>query len=213
MMNCCQCQGIETRFNQKRAVQKLSQYRRKGPEKTTRTLIDALMAEDVKGMTLLDIGGGVGAIQHELLRAGVASATNVDASTAYISAAKEEAEWQGHAARMRHYHGNFIDLAVNIPSTDIVTLDRVICCYHDMQRLVESSSAKAGKLYGLVYPRDTWWVNCGFSFENFTLWLQRNPFRVFVHPTEEVEAIVRSNGLEQRFHQQAGMWQVVVYAR
>ena len=213
MMNCCQCEGIETRFNQKRAAQKLKEYRQKGPEQTTHMLIEALKAEGVKGMTLLDIGGGVGAIQHELLRAGVASATNVEASRAYISAAKEEAEGQGHAARLRHYHGNFIDLAVNIPPADIVTLDRVICCYHDMHRLVELSSARAGKLYGLVYPRDTWWVNFGFSFENFTLWLQRNPFRVFIHPTEEVEAIVRSNGLEQRFHQEAGMWQVVVYAR
>ena len=212
-MNCCQCQGIETRFNQKRAVQKLNQYRQQGPEKTTRMLIDALRAEGVEGMTLLDIGGGVGAIQHELLRAGVVSATNVEASTAYITAAKAEAESQGHAARMSHYRGNFIDLAINIPPADIVTLDRVICCYHDMQRLVELSAAKAGKLYGLVYPRDIWWVNCGFSFENFTLWLQRNPFRVFVHPTEEVEAIVRGNGLEPHFHQEAGMWQVVIYGR
>jgi magnesium-protoporphyrin O-methyltransferase len=213
MMNCCQCQGIESRFNQKRAAQKLKEYRQKGPEPTTRMLIEALKDEGVKGMTLLDIGGGVGAIQHELLRAGVVSATNVEASTAYISAAKEEAERQDHAARMSHYHGNFIDLAVNIPPADMVTLDRVICCYDDMHRLVELSSAKAGKLYGLVYPRDTWWVNFGFSFENFTLWLQRNPFRVFVHPTEEVEAIVRSNGLERRFHQMAGTWQIVVYGR
>ena len=176
-------------------------------------LIEALKDEGVKGMTLLDIGGGVGAIQHELLRAGVVSVTNVEASTAYISAAKEEAERQGHAARMSHYHGNFIDLAVNIPPADMVTLDRVICCYHDMHRLVELSSAKAGKLYGLVYPCDTWWVNFGFSFENFTLWLQRNPFRVFVHHTEEVDAIVRGNGLERRFHQTAGMWQIVIYGR
>lgn len=212
-MNCCQCQAIETRFNQKRAAQKLKQYRQQGPEKTTRMLIDALRAEGVKGMTLLDIGGGVGAIQHELLRAGAVSATNVEASTAYISAAKEEAKSQGHAARMSHYHGNFIDLAANIPSADIVTLDRVICCYHDMHRLVELSVAKTGKLYGLVYPRDIWWVNCGFAFENFTLWLQRNPFRMFVHPTEEVDAIARSHGLQPRFHQEAGMWQVVVYGR
>lgn len=212
-MNCRQCQGIETRFNQKRATQKLNQYRQKGPEKTTRMLVEALRAEGVEGMTLLDIGGGVGAIQHELLRAGAVSATNVEAATAYITAAKEEAASQGHAARMSHYHGNFIDLAANIPPADIVTLDRVICCYHDMHQLVELSSAKAGKLYGLVYPRDTWWVNFGFSFENFTLWLQQNPFRVFVHPTAAVETIARSAGLEPRFHQEAGMWQVVVYAR
>jgi hypothetical protein len=212
-MNCCQCQSIESRFNQKVAAEKLNQYRQQGPEKTTRLLLEALKAEGVAGLTLLDIRGGIGAIQHELLQAGLSSAIGVEASSAYLTASAEEAGRQGHRDRLSYYHGNFTDLAANLPLAHIVTLDRVICCYHDMQRLVELSAAKAGKLYGLVYPRDTWWVNFGFSFENFTLWLQRNPFRVFVHPTQEVEAIVRSHGLEPCFHQEAGMWQVVVYGR
>jgi magnesium-protoporphyrin O-methyltransferase len=213
MMNCCQCQAIETRFNQKVAAEKLKQYHQKGPEKTTRLLLEALKREGIAGLTLLDIGGGIGVIQHELLKAGLSSATGVEASSAYLTASAEEAGRQGHHDRLNHYHGNFADLSANLPLADIVTLDRVICCYHDMRQLVELSAAKAGKLYGLVYPRDIWWVNFGFSFENFTLWLQRNPFRVFVHPTEEVEAIVRSQGLEQCFYEEAGMWQIVVYAR
>jgi len=81
-MNCCQCQAIESRFNQKVAAEKLKQYRHKGPEKTTRLLLDALKAESVAGLTLLDIGGGIGAIQHELLKTGLSSATGVEASSA-----------------------------------------------------------------------------------------------------------------------------------
>lgn len=212
-MNGCQCKGIEMMFNQKSAVRELKQYRRKGPHRTTQMLIDALKTEGIEGMTLLDIGGGVGAIQHELLRAGVSSATSVDASAAYLEAAKEEAERQGHAGRVSYYHGNFIQLAPDITPANVVTLDRVICCYHDMHALVGLSSARARDLYGLVYPRDTWWMKIWVVIENLVYWLVRNPFRSFVHPTEQVDAVVRSSGLRRRLYRKTFMWQVVVYAR
>ncbi|MBE7553430.1 MAG: hypothetical protein HS126_20360 [Anaerolineales bacterium] len=212
-MNCCHCQAIETRFNQKVAAEKLKQYRQQGPEKTTRLLLEALKMEGVVGLTLLDIGGGIGAIQHELLKAGLSSATGVEASSAYLSASADEAGRQGHADRLSHYHGNFTDLAATLPTTEIVTLDRVICCYHDMPALVELSAARASKLYGLVYPRDTRWVKLGFALENLLFWLRRNPFRLYIHPTAAVEAIVRTHGLKRRFYQTAGVWQVVVYGR
>jgi len=212
-MYCCQCQGIECRFNQKAAAKKLKQYRQKGPDPSTRLLIEALQTEGVAGLTLLDIGGGVGAIQHELLDAGVTVATSVEASQAYVEAAREEAHRRGHAGRINPLHGNFTDLAPDISPADIVTLDRVICCYHDMPQLVELSTTRANKLYGLVYPRDTWWVWLGYLFENFLFWLQRTSFRVFLHPTEAVEAILRANGWQRCFYQTHGVWQVVLYSR
>lgn len=212
-MNGCQCKGVEMMFNQKSAVRELKQYRRKGPKRTTQMLIDALKTEGIEGMTLLDIGGGVGAIQHELLSAGVRSAANVDASAAYVAVAKEEAERRGHTGLVSYYHGDFIQLAPEIAPADIVTLDRVICCYDDMQALVGLSSARARNMYGLVYPRDTWWMKIWVVIENFLYWLIRNPFRSFVHPTERVEAVVRSSGLRRRLYLKTFLWQVVVYAR
>jgi len=149
-MDCCQCQGIEAKFNQKTAAEQLRRYRENGPAKTTLMLTNALKDEGVDGMTLLDIGGGIGAIQHELLEAGAKTATSVEASTAYIEAAKEEAERQGQAGRMAYHCGDFVDLAPSIAPADIVTLDRVICCYHDMQKLVGQSSARAQRFYGVV---------------------------------------------------------------
>ncbi len=212
-MSCCQCQGIETYFNRKSVAKDLKQYRKKGPDKTTRILIDALKAEGIEGTTLLDIGGGIGAIQHELLKAGASEAINVEASMAYIEAATEEAEKQGHGDRVRHCHGDFVNLARDTPQADIVTLDRVICCYHDMQALVGLSSALAGRLYGVVYPRDTLWVKIENAVSNFSYWIRRNPFRLFVHPTVAVDKVIRDNGLERRFYREVGSWQVVVYAR
>ena len=67
-------------YNEKSAASELREYRQKGPIPSTRALIEALRAAGVEGATLLDIGGGIGAIQHELLDAGVARATSVDAS-------------------------------------------------------------------------------------------------------------------------------------
>lgn len=213
-MDCCQCQGIEAKYDQNYVVKKLKEYRKKGPKKTTLQLIEALRAEGFAGMTLLDIGGGVGDIQHELLRLGVSRATDCEASTAYLEACRQEAERLGHAEHIDHIQGNFIDLAKDIPPADIVTLDRVICCYHDMPGLVNSSAQKARKFYGLVYPLNRWWTRLGLLvYYNSRNWLQRNPMRMFVHPAEAVEAVVRSNGFQRRFYRAMGPWQVVLYAR
>jgi hypothetical protein len=212
-MSCSQCVGIELRFDRKKAAQELQDYRKDGPKNTTRKLIDAAMAESVTDMTLLDIGGGVGAIQHELLKAGANSSINVEASQAYIKAAKIEAKRQGHAERISHFHGDFVDLAADIPECDIVTLDKVVCCYHDMRGLVEESSARAKRVYGVVYLRDHWYARIWTALDNFRNMLRRNPFRQFVHPPEEVERILRRKGFQKRFHHEVGVWLTVVYSR
>jgi predicted TPR repeat methyltransferase len=213
-MKCCQqCEGIENLFDESVAAGDLEEYRKHGPAKTTRMLLDALKSRLTEGMTLLDIGGGIGAIQHELLKAQVSQATNVDASTAYLEAARREAERLGHANRVSYHHGNFVDLAANIPPADIVTLDRVICCYPDMPALVGLSSARAKKFFGLIFPRDTWWLKLGRPILNGFFWVQRNPFRFFVHSTDKVNAVVANNGLRPLFRRETWLWQIVVYER
>jgi 2-polyprenyl-3-methyl-5-hydroxy-6-metoxy-1,4-benzoquinol methylase len=213
-MSCCQCQGIESSFDQKYVAKKLKEYRKKGPKDTTWQLIEALQAEGVAGMTLLDIGGGVGDIQHEMIRAGVSQVINCDAASAYQNACRQEAERLGHAERIRYLQGNFVDQARELPPTDMVTLDRVICCYDDMPSLVNLSAQKAKRLYGIVYPRDTWWIRAAIWLANiYSRWVERNPMRVFVHSPKAVEALILSNGLERIFRREMGPWQVVVYRR
>ena len=212
-MGCPQCQGIERFFGRRQAERQLKHYRAHGPDKTTRLLLDALRAAGVDGLSLLDIGGGIGAIQLELLRAGVASATDVDASTGYLAVARGEAEREQLDGRVSYHHGNFVDLAADVAPADVVTLDRVICCYPDMRALVSASTAKATRLYGLVYPRDTWWMRAILGAGNAFLRLQRTPFRVFVHPSATVDALIQGAGLRPRYHRNAGLWQVSVYAR
>ncbi len=212
-MNCCQCQGIEKLFDERHAQRELRDYRAHGPARETRILLDALQARNVRGLTLLDIGGGVGAIQHELLKIGAARAVNVDASRAFLGAARAEAEQQGHAARIAFHHGNFVDVAREIADADIVTLDRVICCYHDMQSLVALSAERALKFYGLIFPKDTWWIKLGHPLLNAGLWLERNPMQTFIHATRTVNEVCESKGLRRIFQRNTMFWQVWVYAR
>jgi Methyltransferase domain len=212
-MRYCQCLGIERLFDRREALRKLDAYTRHGPDRTTRLLLGALKAVGVEGATLLDIGGGVGALQLELFSAGCLHATDVDASSAYLAVAREQAHRCGYGNRASYRHGDFVALAREIEVADIVTLDRVICCYHNMPALVRASAAKARRLYGLVYPRDAWWTRCYSAVENMAFRVRRHPYRSFIHPTVLVDAIVRGAGLERRFFHQGAFWQVVVYAR
>ena len=213
-MSCPHCQGAEKLFDASTARGDLEDYRKNGPAKTTKLLLDAIRSATQKGQsTLLDIGGGVGAIQHELLADTVQAAVHVDASTAYLGASQEEAGKRGHRERVTYLHGNFVELAPEIEAADIVTLDRVLCCYPDMPALVAESTSLARQLYGVVYPRDTWWMRLAGRVENLWFWARRNPFRFFVHPAEAVDAAIRSNGFVPRFHKNSGIWQVVLYGR
>jgi len=212
-MNCAQCQGIEELFSEEYVAKELKRYRKRGPDKTTRMLIEALKEENVEGLTLLDIGGGLGAIQHEMLRAGIQSTTDIEASRAYVSAAKAETERRGYAEQAHYQHGNFVDLAANIPPADIVTLDRVICCYPDMQKMVGLSVSRAGKLYGLVFPRNDWWMKVWLVIQTFFLRLSKSRFRTYLHPTQAVEDLVFKQGFQRRFYRRTFVWQVVLYSR
>jgi len=213
-VDCCQCEGIELNFDRAKAAKKLESYRTKGPKTTTHLLVEALVEQGVEDQTLLDIGGGIGAVQHELLKAGVRSAVDFEASTAYIEACRDEAERQGHADRITHHHGNFAEFDTWIAPADIVTLERVICCYPDMPVLVHQSCERTGRLLGLVFPYDRWWVRVAIEIVyNLRFRLKSIPFRVFVHPTDEVEAIVKSHGFERQFYKRTGAWQVMVYER
>jgi magnesium-protoporphyrin O-methyltransferase len=212
-MNRQHCCGIEKTFNSRLAERELQDYRAHGPGRSTHLLIEALKAAGIEGLTLLDIGGGVGAVQHELLKAGVNRAISIDASSAYLQASRQEAERQGHAQRVTYQHGNFVELAPQLPPVDIVTLDKVICCYPDMRALVGLSSARAARLYGVIFPRDTWWMRTGGWVENLFWRLQHNSFHFFVHPAPDIDSVVRANGLELRYDRKTPIWQVMIYAR
>ena len=212
-VSCQQCIGLEKVFGRRAARSDLERYRRKGPSRSTRELIRELVAQGVSGTSHIDIGSGVGAVPLALLAAGAASARLIDASHAYLAVAEEEAVRQGQRERMSFRFGDFATIAADEPAADVVTLDRVICCYHDATALIDASASRATRLYGLVYPRDTWFNRLGSRIANAFLALSRNGYRSFIHPQRLVERLVTAHGLELVHHRELGIWQVAVYRR
>jgi hypothetical protein len=209
----CDCPGCPNVFTKRDAEQSLGQYRRGGPDRTTRVLLDAIEAEGIEGATLLDIGGGIGAIQIELLASGAASTESVDASPAYVEVARAEAERRGLADRMVHRVGDFVAIAEEVGPADIVTLHRMVCCYSDMPRLLARSADHARRLVGLTYPRDAWWVHGVARMMNLTSRVTRSRLRWYTHSEAAMDSIIRGLGFERRFLRRTFLWQVAVYAR
>ena len=213
-MLCSHCEGADDVFNKGFAKRDLKEYHEKGASKSTSILLDMLKKFGVEGKSLLDIGGGVGVISHELIAKGLDQAIDVDASSAYIQTAKEEAERRGHLDKMNFKQGDFVQLSSSIDVADMVTLDKVVCCYPDMRALVDLSSARAKQFYGLIYPRDNIISKTVMPIFNFFVFrLRGNPFRTFIHDSDEIDAIIRANGLKQIEHRKAGLWQVALYRR
>ena len=212
-MGCCQCQGIENMFDKKAANRQLKRYLKKGPSKTTSMLLDAINKKGVQGLNFLDIGGGIGAIQYDLIKAGASNGTSIEASSAFFDVVKEEALQNGLAERVNFKYGDFSTAAGDVDSADIVTLDKVICCYDNMSELVGLSSKLARKIYAVIYPRDVWWTKLALLMMNFYPRIKGSSFRVFIHPTKKVEEIIFGNGLKRNYYATTLFWQVAIFTR
>lgn len=197
-------------FDKKAAKRELKRYLKKGPSKTTIMLLDAVNKVGVQGLTFLDIGGGIGAIQHALLKWGALNGISIEASPAYIDLLKDEIDL---TEKVVFKHGDFTTIASDLDSADIVTLDKVICCYDDMDELVGLSSKLAQKIYAVVYPRDNWWTKLLLPIINLYPKIKGSSFRVFIHPTKQVEDIIIRNGLKRNYYNKRLFWQVAIFTR
>ena len=213
-MSCTShCCGSESVFDQKEAKKYLKTYRKKGPNKFTTKLLESLYQQELNGLSLLDIGGGIGVLQHELLQKGINKTTDVDASSASIAAAKEIMTENGKQNNMEFIYSDFNDCHQDVAQHDIVTLSRVVCCYPDAVGLLNNSTVKAKQYYGLVYPMGGFIADVVQTFMNFGLYLKRNPFRVFNHSEALMNDTICNNGFERIYYGSAFPWRIALYKR
>ena len=212
-MDCCEPDMYDDQFDAKAAAQKLREYRRNGPKGWTARLITELSRGGVEGLTVIDIGAGVGAVHQTLLQAGAAAATDIDASGPYLAASREEAERRGLADRVTYLKGDAVRLAAGVADADLVALDRVVCCYGDMPALVGVAAARTRRRLGMVLPRDSGWIRALVGLSNRWSAFRRNPFRVYVHPTDAVVGVANAAGLELTATHRGRFWQTLVLER
>lgn len=213
-MTCCNhCQEAGEFFNDKTARKELKQYHKKGPWQSTQHLIDAIREYGVQDKTLMDVGGGIGAIQHELFKDGLGSAIQIEASQAYLNIIQQEAEEKGRADSTSTYQGDFVEMADDLPKANIVTLDRVLCCYPYMEAMVNAATAKADDMVGLVYPREGWLGKFSIGLANIYQRIRNKDFRMYLHSRNDVDDCFKKNGFQLKHTSNTFIWHIDLYER
>jgi SAM-dependent methyltransferase len=210
---CCHCAATDRHFTPARAQAELAQYRRRGPTGTARSILAMLRELGIMPETLLDVGAGVGVLHHELLERSVGRAVHVEAAAAYIAVAREESERRGHRDRVQFLHGDFVDLSSALESADLVTLDRVVCCYPELEPIVSLSAEKSERYYVLSFPHDGWYMRAHTWWQNRGRRRAGNAFRTFIHPVIRIEALVRAAGFQIQRRHGTLAWAVLVCRR
>ena len=212
-MDCCERTVYDDQFDARRADERLREYRRKGPNGWTARLVAGLAAGGVEGLTVLDIGAGVGAVHHALLEAGAVSAVDVDASGPYLAAARSEAARRGLVGRVTYLKGDAVALADAVQEADLVALDRVVCCYPHMEALVRLAAGRTRRRLGMVLPRDDAPIRAMVDLGNRWSAVRGNPFRVHVHRAAAVLGVATAAGLVPASVHRGIIWQTMVLER
>ena len=114
---------------------------------------------------------------------------------------------------MKFIHADFTDVADELPQVDVVTLDRVVCCYPNFRELLKAASSKSRQAIALTYPRETWLSKVVVKAANLIQRIRRDPFRVFVHPVAEMEALLNKEGLKRISTRRLFVWEMALYRR
>lgn len=207
------CTITDHAFSESEAAHEARTYRKKGPPGQTRELLKAIRNLGVWDASLLDIGGGIGAIHHELLGDVAKEAIHVDASSAYLKEARAEAARRDHTSRITFVHADFTDVVDGLPEVDIVTLDRVVCCYPHFYRLLTAAASKSRRVLAMTYPRETWYLRGGLFLINAFQQLRSDPFRSFLHPVLEMDRVLKDGGMSRVFLKRLFVWELAVYTR
>jgi len=205
---CC-ARGYERFFGARTARRDARRYRRKGLDKTARLIVDELARRGIAGATVLEVGGGIGAIGVELLKLGAARVTIVELSHGYDDEAKALLTESGFEGRVERLHGDFVAGESDIPTADVVVLHRVVCCYPDPDVLVGAAARHTRRLLALSFPREKWWIRIGSRAANVVLRLLCQ-FQSFVHPHEAILGPARAGGFTPVYAHSGRVWQVAV---
>jgi magnesium-protoporphyrin O-methyltransferase len=200
-------------FKPRHARRSLQRYRKQGLDEIERQLVAAARDAGVDGARVLEIGGGIGAIQAELLAAGAEEGEVVELVSAYEPYARELAEAKGIEGRTRFRVADLLADPGAVEPADVVVLNRVVCCSPDGIELTAAAARLARRALVLSYPRDTWWVRTAIRALNAGLWAVRRSFRVFVHPPAALAAAASEAGLQQERRGGSWFWEYVALRR
>ena len=162
---------------------------------------------------MLEVGGGIGAIQIELLKAGLDRAVSVELTPSYEESAVELLREAGFSDRVERKVMDFVDAAADVSSADIVVMNRVVCCYPDLPRLESAAADHALHLLVMSFPKERWWSKVVVAMANVGMALTRRQFRLFLHPLARILSIGEAHGMERSLSRPGVFWEIMTMVR
>ena len=211
-MDCCAAEGTNKFFTRwSRTYRK--RFRRKGLEKAQRYLVEGITQQPLASKTILEIGCGVGGLHLILLQHGAASSVGIDIAEGMINHAKELACELGLESKARYYVGDFVAMNGEIPESDVTILDKVVCCYENVEALMEKSVSKTRQTYALSFPGANPLIKFFFKTQILIGKLLRFSFRPYWHDWERICAAIQSRGFREIYRNKTFLWSVRVYRK
>jgi magnesium-protoporphyrin O-methyltransferase len=213
-VNCCRPpRGYTTIFSKRAARRDAKRYREGGLDDTGEEMVAFLRGRGIAGATVLEVGGGVGALQLELLKAGAAQATNLELSPEYEEVAAELAQEAGVSGRVERRLGDLVADPALAGEADAVLMHRVVCCYPDYDALVGAAAERTKRYLAMSFPRSRLLIRAGMGAVNLGARLLRWEYRTWVHPPEAIVAAAERRGLTLAAESSGRIWQVAVLER
>lgn len=214
---CCgpdDSSGYAAVFDEQFARGIARRYRRRGLTRIERRIVDYASADGLTGAAVLEVGGGVGEIQLELLSRGAASTVNLELSPGYETEAAGLIADAKVTDRVTRRVG--IDIARQpeaVEPADIVVLHRVVCCYPDIEPLLTAVAQHARRLVVFSYPPAWWFTRMYVTVSNFFIRRSGRTYQGYVHPPGDMFRVLRANGFELRRQQRGPVWCVIAAGR
>jgi SAM-dependent methyltransferase len=202
-----------------RAARNAARARKRGfAAPITRALLTALQGQGLRGVTFLDVGCGIGDLALAALRSGAARADGIDLGAGAIEQARALAAERGVADRVTFVAGD--GAVVPLARHDVVALNRVLCCYPNVDDLLANSLAAAGSVYAYTAPIHTGplgvYNRIMVAISNAWFRLREakfGGFQAFVHDLDQVDRRLADAGFRQTIRRRRRIWRIAVFTR
>jgi hypothetical protein len=210
----CSCSAGESLdiFSEKGARRELRRFLRKGlGGGDARLIAEWATTGGLDGASVLEVGGGIGQIQAELLRRGAAHGTVVEVVAGYEAAAAELARAIAVADRSSFTLADLLEERDAVEPAEIVVMRRVVCCSPSGPELLGVAAGKARRTLLASYPRDRAVIRVVARAQNVFFALVRKRFRVFVHPSAELHDAAAQHGLSRTRVARGTIWETAQF--
>ena len=212
-MSCCPPKGYAKLFGGRAARRDVRRYAKDGLDDTGARMVAFLRRRGIEGGTVLEIGGGVGVLQLELLAAGAERATNLELSPEYEDSARALLRERGLDERADRRIGDIVADPALAGAADAVLMHRVVCCYPDADALVGAAAERARRYLVMSFPRDRALFRAGARVLNLWFRLLRWDYRTFIHSPAAILAAAERRGLRLAEESRGSIWQVAALER